>query len=578
MQRAKAATESGAFAAEIVPVTVKTRAGETVVSVDEGPGKVKLEKIARPQTRLQEGRHHHRRVELQHQRRCRRAGDDARIHREEARLQAHRPRGEPCHACAGARVVRHRPPGRHPEGAAKAGWAVGDVQLWEINEAFAVVPMALMKELDLPHAKVNVNGGACALGHPIGASGARIMVTLIHALKPGASQGPGHAVHRWRRGHGHGAGTGLISAHHIRPTIATSPPPSSAPEHAAMESSTAAITAFWREFADTEAALHAMPLRERVEEGNALLERHLEGLALEMSGGDQDAVVDLIVTAHGSIDCFPLLMQVVAAAPRLQHHALRAFRERTQQPDFPIGMDGFELSTSEVLITCSQDDGQAALEIRFGREIPQDFQDHARNMAFIMIDHVLGEYDFAVKVGAVDFVDESADPDAEWTPLSLLPPVFDRYWSETLGRTGDFPVGEHEWEGLTLPLVVRTTRRLASRRTRPSSWSTAAPTRLPCAPTWPMPHPGPGRGRPRRTRSRAGPARPGGHAARAAAAGYPAYTMSRNGRRKAVYYVGDEQLAKQTLAPLLLRDEAASLELSTTFDPAWSGYFEFAVH
>ena len=66
---------------------------------------------------------------------------------------------------------------------AKAGWAVGDVDLWEVNEAFAVVPMALMKDLGVPHDKINVNGGACALGHPIGASGARIMVTLIHALK-----------------------------------------------------------------------------------------------------------------------------------------------------------------------------------------------------------------------------------------------------------------------------------------------------------------------------------------------------------------------------------------------------------
>jgi acetyl-CoA C-acetyltransferase len=66
---------------------------------------------------------------------------------------------------------------------AKAGWAAEDVDLWEVNEAFAVVPMALMADLKIPHEKVNVNGGACALGHPIGASGARIMVTLIHALK-----------------------------------------------------------------------------------------------------------------------------------------------------------------------------------------------------------------------------------------------------------------------------------------------------------------------------------------------------------------------------------------------------------
>ena len=66
---------------------------------------------------------------------------------------------------------------------AKAGWNVEDVELWEINEAFAVVPMAMMKELSIPHDKVNVNGGACALGHPIGASGARILVTLLHAMK-----------------------------------------------------------------------------------------------------------------------------------------------------------------------------------------------------------------------------------------------------------------------------------------------------------------------------------------------------------------------------------------------------------
>jgi acetyl-CoA C-acetyltransferase len=94
-----------------------------------------------------------------------------------------------------ARIVSHATHAQEPEwfatapvGAtqkalAKAGWQVADVDLWEVNEAFAVVPMALMKELNVSHDKVNVNGGACALGHPIGASGARIMVTLIHALK-----------------------------------------------------------------------------------------------------------------------------------------------------------------------------------------------------------------------------------------------------------------------------------------------------------------------------------------------------------------------------------------------------------
>ena len=65
----------------------------------------------------------------------------------------------------------------------KAGMTIADIDLFECNEAFASVPMAWMKELGIPHEKVNVNGGACALGHPIGASGARIMVTLIHALQ-----------------------------------------------------------------------------------------------------------------------------------------------------------------------------------------------------------------------------------------------------------------------------------------------------------------------------------------------------------------------------------------------------------
>ncbi len=65
----------------------------------------------------------------------------------------------------------------------RLGWSVGDVDLWEVNEAFAVVPMAFMRELGVPHEKLNVHGGACALGHPIGASGTRIIVTLLNALE-----------------------------------------------------------------------------------------------------------------------------------------------------------------------------------------------------------------------------------------------------------------------------------------------------------------------------------------------------------------------------------------------------------
>jgi len=183
VQRAKAATESGAFATEIAPVTVKGRAGETVISIDEGPGKVKLDKIPTLKAAFKKDG-------------TITAASSSSINDGAAALVMMRASTAAKLGCKPlARIVSHATHAQEPEwfstapvGAsekalAKAGWAVGDVDLWEVNEAFAVVPMALMKDLGVPHDKVNVNGGACALGHPIGASGARIMVTLIHALK-----------------------------------------------------------------------------------------------------------------------------------------------------------------------------------------------------------------------------------------------------------------------------------------------------------------------------------------------------------------------------------------------------------
>jgi acetyl-CoA C-acetyltransferase len=183
VQRAKKATETGAFATEITPVTVKTRAGETVVSIDEGPGKVKLDKIAQLKPAFKKDG-------------TITAASSSSINDGAAALvmmtesTAKRLGLKPL-----ARIVGHATHAQEPEwfttapvGAtqkllARTGWKVSDVDLWEVNEAFAVVPMALMAELKVAHDIVNVNGGACALGHPIGASGARIMVTLLHALK-----------------------------------------------------------------------------------------------------------------------------------------------------------------------------------------------------------------------------------------------------------------------------------------------------------------------------------------------------------------------------------------------------------
>ncbi|MDE2418502.1 MAG: acetyl-CoA C-acyltransferase [Burkholderiales bacterium] len=183
VQRAKAATESGAFATEITPVVVKGRAGEVTISIDEGPGKVKLDKIATLKPAFKKDG-------------TITAASSSSINDGAAAMVLMTASTAAKLGCKPlARIVSHATHAQEPEwfstapvGAtqkalAKAGWAVGDVDVWEVNEAFAVVPMALMKELNVPHDKVNVNGGACALGHPIGASGARIMVTLIHALK-----------------------------------------------------------------------------------------------------------------------------------------------------------------------------------------------------------------------------------------------------------------------------------------------------------------------------------------------------------------------------------------------------------
>jgi hypothetical protein len=344
---------------------------------------------------------------------------------------------------------------------------------------------------------------------------------------------------------------------------------------------------FWREFAAAEATLQALPLRERVEQANDLLAPHLQGLALEMQGGPDDDVVELIVTAHGSIDKFPLLTQVVAAAPKLAHYRVTAFRERSTQPDFPIGMDGFELSTSDVLVALQQDNGQVALELRFARDIPHDFEDHARHMTFIMMDHVLGEFDFAVKVGAVDFVGDDFDQDVPWTPLSQLQPVFDAYWVQTLGRTGHFPQGEPSWDGLELQFNVAVDdegndveeegdgddgeQETGVVMVNTSANAVAMRADLAYALTLDLAVPdGTTLTAVQDLHDQAGTL------LQMSQQGILAMTLMRAGRRQALYYVSDEQLAKQTLAPLLLRDEAASLELKVVFDPAWSGYFEYA--
>ncbi|WP_339870728.1 acetyl-CoA C-acyltransferase [uncultured Brevundimonas sp.] len=183
LTRARAAIDNGAFEAEITPVEVKTRKGSETVSVDEQPGKADPAKIPtlRPAF-AKDG--------------TITAANASSISDGAAALVMMR---ESTAKALGlpvvARIVAHAAHAHEPglfttapvpamqKALKKAGWVVTDVDLWEVNEAFAVVAMIAMQELNIPHEKLNVNGGATALGHPIGASGARILATLLSALK-----------------------------------------------------------------------------------------------------------------------------------------------------------------------------------------------------------------------------------------------------------------------------------------------------------------------------------------------------------------------------------------------------------
>lgn len=181
--RAQAATAEGWFSQEIAPVTVASRSGDIVIDRDEGPSKARLDKIRNLKPAFRKDG-------------TITAASSSSINDGAAALVLMRlSSAKAFGATPIARIVGHATHSQAPDlfttapiGALqklldKVHWTVVDVDLYEINEAFAVVPMAVMRELDIRHDKVNIHGGACALGHPIGASGARIIVTLIGALR-----------------------------------------------------------------------------------------------------------------------------------------------------------------------------------------------------------------------------------------------------------------------------------------------------------------------------------------------------------------------------------------------------------
>ncbi|KEO54169.1 thiolase family protein [Thioclava pacifica] len=190
LSRALEADKSGAFEGEITPVTVKTRKGEHVVAVDEQPGNARPDKIPQLKPAFRKDG-----TVTAANSSSISDGAAALVLASQAVAEAE---GWPVRARILGHASHAQAPADFPTAPVpaaekllkKLGWSVEDVDLWEVNEAFAVVPMAFMHKLNIPHEKVNVNGGACALGHPIGASGTRIIVTLLNALeKRGLTRG-----------------------------------------------------------------------------------------------------------------------------------------------------------------------------------------------------------------------------------------------------------------------------------------------------------------------------------------------------------------------------------------------------
>jgi acetyl-CoA C-acetyltransferase len=183
LSRAKAAIDNGGFGDEIVPVTISGRGGDTIVDTDEAPGRGRPDKI--PQLKpafAKEGT-----ITAATSSSISDGAAAVVLTREStATEQGLTPVARIVASAAHAREPSEftvAPAGAIDKVLKKAGWKAEEVDLWEVNEAFACVAMFAMKDLGIPHAKINVHGGATALGHPIGASGTRILVTLINALK-----------------------------------------------------------------------------------------------------------------------------------------------------------------------------------------------------------------------------------------------------------------------------------------------------------------------------------------------------------------------------------------------------------
>lgn len=201
--------------------------------------------------------------------------------------------------------------------------------------------------------------------------------------------------------------------------------------------------------------LEPIALMERL---NAVLEPVIAGLATEVAGvpspesAEDGARSRLVFTAHGDLHRFAAVQALIDTAPPELPWPVEAFRQRSSE-GFAMRMEGFELASKDLLLRVGQLDGKVALALSFGKPVPMDMREHARQMAFILLDHMLGEFDFSVKVGVVEFEEEGVSDDAGFercppTPLDDAVGLVDACWRSDLARSAQYPAEPHRWAAL----------------------------------------------------------------------------------------------------------------------------------
>lgn len=326
---------------------------------------------------------------------------------------------------------------------------------------------------------------------------------------------------------------------------------------------------FWNNFFETEHSFRSLSPRDRVEAMNSILNKYYSDISLE-AYTPKDGTETLCISAHGREEHFPLVMELVNQAPPSDRYQIAALRPRSPSANFAIGMsEDFKLNTSDILVGHYADAAQVGLEIRFSCEIPQGFEDHARHMAFIMLDHVIGEYDFSVKVGAVDFVDAWSDAPVSSTSLDNFPPVFDSFWKNELGHTNVFPQGEHTWAGLevtyntddeqeetALVWVNRCANALAMR----ADMSQVLTLTLPASDDDELNY-----AHEKQDQIE--------HLLARSCSGICAYSMIKSGQRHVIFYVSDAVSARALIEETV---SGSPFELQDEYDFRWSKYCQFA--